>query len=302
MKLLGKLPLKVHYFFADLLCFILKDLVRYRREVVTANLSRSFPSMSYRELHLTIKDFYRHLAEIFAETIWFAGSGGNFDRINSNDMFTVTEMAGLNEALRNEKGVLVVMSHCGNWELTANIFNEKIFVEAGGHAFRPDDTYIVYKRVASKTWDQIFYENRISSLPDYAGQTESMDVLRVMLRNKGRQCVYVFPSDQAPYKQATGYPVGKFLNQETDAMLGGFAAAHKMGFSVAFMDFARAGRGRYRLGFELLTQDAALEDPIDTMKKYYDALERSIISDPANWLWTHKRWKTSRHHKDNRDE
>jgi lauroyl/myristoyl acyltransferase len=43
MRLLARLPLGFHYACARFLSWLVGDVFRYRRDVVTANLARSFP-------------------------------------------------------------------------------------------------------------------------------------------------------------------------------------------------------------------------------------------------------------------
>ena len=50
MLLLSQLPLKVHYFFGDILSFLAMNVIKYRYDVVMVNLSRSFPDKKYKEL------------------------------------------------------------------------------------------------------------------------------------------------------------------------------------------------------------------------------------------------------------
>ncbi|MBR5273646.1 MAG: hypothetical protein IKU33_00210, partial [Bacteroidales bacterium] len=74
MVALSKLPLRFHYLMADVMAWLLRKVLRYRYSTVMINLSRSFPDRKYKEIDAMVKDFYRHLGEIFAEAIWFGGS------------------------------------------------------------------------------------------------------------------------------------------------------------------------------------------------------------------------------------
>ena len=68
--LLSLLPLRVHYFFSDVVLFpLLFHLIGYRRKVVQANLKGSFPEKSERELAAIEKDFYHFLCDYMVETV-----------------------------------------------------------------------------------------------------------------------------------------------------------------------------------------------------------------------------------------
>jgi KDO2-lipid IV(A) lauroyltransferase len=63
------LPLKILYIFSDILFLLLYYYPSYRRKVVDENLRNSFPEKSAKEIALIGKKFYRHLADIFIETL-----------------------------------------------------------------------------------------------------------------------------------------------------------------------------------------------------------------------------------------
>jgi KDO2-lipid IV(A) lauroyltransferase len=53
----------------------------------------------------------------------------------------------------------------------------------------------------------------------------------------------------------------------------------------------RVKRGHYDLSFIPICDDASKMTPEELIRKYYDMLEAEIRETPANWLWSHKRWK-----------
>ena len=95
VKVFGKLPLRVHYWFAGFLTWIMRDLMRYRYDVVMINLARSFPEKKYKELVAIAKECYRHLGEIFVEAIWFGAS--SYKRLYKSGIVTVTNPEVFNE-------------------------------------------------------------------------------------------------------------------------------------------------------------------------------------------------------------
>ena len=85
--------------------------------------------------------------------------------------------------------------------------------------------------------------------------------------------------------------MGVFMNQETNAMLGSAVLAHKLSHSVMYMKMRRVQRGQYEMTLIPICRDASTMEPEQIMRKYYDLLEQEINETPANWLWSHKRWK-----------
>ena len=74
LRLLSWLPLGFHYACCGILAFVMKNVMRYRRDVVVTNISRSFPEMKYKEIRKTVSKFYSHLGEVIAEAILPYGS------------------------------------------------------------------------------------------------------------------------------------------------------------------------------------------------------------------------------------
>ena len=53
----------------------------------------------------------------------------------------------------------------------------------------------------------------------------------------------------------------------------------------------RVKRGYYEMTFIPICMNASEHAPEEILRKYYDLLEEEITETPANWLWSHKRWK-----------
>jgi KDO2-lipid IV(A) lauroyltransferase len=67
--LITLLPLRVLYLFSDLFYLVLYYLAGYRRKVVATNLRKAFPDKSEAERKKIERRFYRHLADLFVETL-----------------------------------------------------------------------------------------------------------------------------------------------------------------------------------------------------------------------------------------
>ena len=103
--------------------------------------------------------------------------------------------------------------------------------------------------------------------------------------------MYIYPADQAPYRNAGKHPIGEFMHQPTNAMIGSMGVACKPAHSVVYMKMRRVERGRYEMSFIPICDDASALKPEEILRRYYDLLEEEINETPANWLWSHKRWK-----------
>ena len=289
VRVWGRLPLKVHYSFAGFLTWVLRDVMKYRRDVVMVNLSRSFPEMKYHQLKALADEFYNHLSENFVEAIWFGAS--DYKRLYESGIVTITNPEVFNEVFDKASNLTMLFSHCGNWELLGGILGYRTSTGEKLH-LEEQQIKVVYKELHSKLSDEFFKLNRIAPL-EHGGtecEVESSKILRVALRNKDVKSLYIYIADQFPYV-VTHYSAGEFLHQQTLAMLGSAGVAHKLGHSVIYMKMKRVQRGRYEMTFTPICDDASAVAPEDIMRKYFDLLEEEIRETPHNWLWTHKRWK-----------
>ena len=207
VKIFGRLPLGFHYSMSRLVCWVVKDVMRYRHDVVMTNLARSFPEKKYRELESIADAYYRHLGEIIVEALWFGASDG--ERMRKSGILTVMNPEVMNAVFESSPSVTVLYSHCGNWELFGGLL-------ASGTAtgtpliIEEEHIKVVYKRLHNAFSDSFFMLNRVSPL-ERAGtscEIESSDILRYAVKHKDEKNVYIYMADQYPYQAA--YDVGEF--------------------------------------------------------------------------------------------
>ena len=292
LRLNGRLPLGYHYFWGRVFAWLMRSVLHYRSDVVMTNLARSFPDKKYGELKAISKRFYAHLGDIIAEAVWFAGCRGErgVRRFRKQGLVEFTNPEVINRIYAAGSSAVVMSSHAGNWELLG------CFISAGpGEPVQvaAKDMHVVYKRLSSDFWDAVMGDNRCSLVAhtDFDGYVESRSVLRSAVMRRGEPSVYVFPTDQYPYKGAASYDIGTFLCQDTKALAGGAALASRFGMAVVYMRWEAVERGKYRVTFVPVSDDASGEEPASLMRKFYDLLEQDIAACPHNYLWTHKRWK-----------
>ena len=290
MYLWAKFPLWFHYFWGDVLSWILRCVLRYRTEVVWMNITRAFPEKKYKELKAIYKAFYKHLGEIIAEAIWFGGS--SYKRLNKAGIVTVKNPEVIASLYESSPSVTVMCSHCGNWEILGGFYG---YITKDGFECPFDETIltVVYKRLSSDVFDRVFAMNRVNALAEWYPESiiESNNILRFSIKNRSQKRIYGYPADQTPYKGMGRHDMGTFLNQKTYAMTGSLGVACKLSHSVVYMKMKHVRRGKYEWEFIPICDDASKHDPDVLMRKYYDLLEQEINETPHNWLWSHNRWK-----------
>nr|WP_262910514.1 lysophospholipid acyltransferase family protein [Pontibacter silvestris] len=280
LKGLAALPLPVLYMIGDCLYGLLYYVVKYRKKVVLQNLRNSFPEMGDREIKQTTKAFYKQFMEVVVEILKLASvSAAGMQRRVS---FTNPEV--LEAFVKSGQPVIILGSHLGNWEWSLSAAALQFNFPAEG----------VYKPLKNEFFEEFMLHTR-SRLG--ARLIKMKDTLRDFIRYRQVPRVVALLSDQTP-------PFGEihywttFLNQETAFFVGAEKLSNMFGHPVLFLDVKRIRRGHYTLTFETITdgvqKPAGVKGEYPITEVFANKLEASIRRSPADYLWTHKRWKHKR--------
>ena len=292
LGMVSRFPLGFHLRVFRLVSWFLEKVMHYRRDELIINLSRSFPDKKYKELKQIRHRAYVHMGDLMAGAVRFSRYRGKKGpkRFRRNPQAEVLNPELLGELFESSPSVMVLTGHAGNWELIPAI--PEMIAEKGGWKLEAKDLIIVYKQLSSHLWDRVIGRNRSSILGrDYDGLQETNHILRYALEHRGDRKVYVFPTDQFPYRGATRHDVGTFMHQPTQAMVGGAAIATKFKMSVVYIRWTKVRRGYYSLEFVPIARDASTMTPVEIMQAFYRNLQEDLERQPENYLWTHKRWK-----------
>ena len=202
---LSVFPLRFHYFMGDILSWFIRSVARYRSGLVMLNLSRSFPELKYKQVKKIHDAFYRHLGEIVAEAVWFGGS--TYEKIRRKGLVTLTNAKEISEIFDSTPSMTVLCTHCGNWEILGGFLGYKTL---DGEKLTIPETAIsvVYKKLTSDVADRFFALNRAAPL-EVVGtdcMVESHNILRYAIKHRGERRMYIYPTDQAPYRKAAKQP------------------------------------------------------------------------------------------------
>ena len=290
LRLLGLLPLRVHYALGRFVSWLAEDVLHYRRDVVIHNLTKCFPEKNVWDLKPIRKGFYRHFGELIAETVWFGGCR-NAERLHRERLVEVENPEVAARLFEAAPSLVVMYSHCGNWELYGGI--ESYNYSDTPLPFNEQNFCVVYLRQSSEMWDEILRDNRFAPLKDrehFPGYIESRDLIRYAFSHRGEKKVYNINTDQRPYFSSTGNLEVDFLGQRVQTMTGAAAMARKLGFAVAYLTMRPDRRGHYLMRYTPICEDASQMSVQDIMQQYYTLLEKDIREQPENYLWTHQRF------------
>lgn len=275
------LPFRALYVLSDILYFFAYKVIGYRIKVVRQNLRNSFPKKTEKELRTIEREFYHHFCDYFVETIKLL-------HISDKEMrkrMQFVNVEQIKDLMKDGNSVCMFLGHYCNWEWIPSITID----------FRDDSNKIlgqIYKPLKSKAVDDLFLKirSRFGSLgiPRY-------DTLRtiIKLRKDKKQTLIGFMADQMPSLNNIHY-WSTFLNQESAIFTGVERIAKQTGFSVVYLDMEKIKRGYYKATVKLITDTPQAEPEFHITETYIRAMEKTILRNPAYWLWTHKRWKRSR--------
>ena len=273
LVILKVIPFFLLYAFAKLLYILMFYIVKYRRKVVYNNLSGSFPEKDETEINQISKRFYKHLSEIFVESVkGFSMSEKSFEK-----RYKITGHEVAQKYLDQGRTVIALAGHYGNWEwgieTAARVFSHKVIALYQPLTNPIIDKYLTAKRRKGGMYLVPVFETRNSF--EEGVETPSLIIMA---------------ADQSPPTLKKSIWV-KFLNRETACMYGPEHYSQKYNTPIVYFDVQRVKRGYYTLEIKEFLENPGKTKPGTVTKLYMNTLEKIILNKPENWLWSHKRWK-----------
>ena len=278
LYLLASLPTGLLYLIAEGIGWILEHMVKYRKTVVYSNLRNSFPDKSDKEIEEIAHRFYRHFADVLVENI-------KATTISKTELMRRIDVPGVRDVFQpywdRKQNVVIVLGHCGAWQWAGLVAPSLI----------PQRLFAFYNPLSNKYFDNFIKKTRSR----YGMHLVSMrDYLRhVRAQFDDVSSLHFFLFDQGPVNIKRAYWTN-FLNQETGFYYGPahFAQEHKA--AVIFVAVKYQSRGKYKATLTTVTDDPEAITAGEIMERCIRLLEAQIMEQPADWLWSHRRWKRKR--------
>ncbi len=273
--LIGILPFRVMYLFSDLMYFVLFKIIGYRREVIVGNLKRAFPDLTENEMRHRLGKVYKNLTDIIIEGIKSFTMGRR--QIIKRHRIKNPEI--IEQFRLQNKSLIVVTSHYCNWEwgsLSASLQTDYNVVAF----YKPLSNPRVDKFLR---WSRSRYGTTLTSIFETSSTFE---------KNRNLPTIFLMAADQSPSKRegSKAYWVD-FLGIKTAFLHGPEKHAKFNGYDIVYVDIQREKRGYYSLKLSVLAENVDQLPDGEITKRYAKKLESIIRDNPANWLWSHRRWK-----------
>ncbi|NID12683.1 lysophospholipid acyltransferase family protein [Fibrivirga algicola] len=276
LNLLARLPFFALYWLSDLLYLLTAYIIRYRRHVVLDNLRHAFPDSTDKQIQAMARDFYRNFCDVLVETI-------KLPRISAEEMakrVTLVNREMVKQFLDQGQTILGAAGHQCNWEwVPAATIVSGIPVDS------------VYKPLHNASSERVMQQIRGT----FGAHLIPMNRLpREMVARRHLPRIVALVADQMPNIPEAAYWT-TFLNRETPFFPGTERLARSQKLPVIYLDLIRNRRGYYTATFSLLATPPYTDLPNgEIIERYRDRLTETILKQPANWLWSHKRWKHQR--------
>ncbi len=274
LNILARVPTGLMMGFAKCLGLLLR-LSNYRRKVIYRNLSLAFPDSTTEERRKITAQFYRILGFRICEGLLVQG-------ISKSEILDRIKIPGIVEVHQwYEKGrdVVIVLGHSGPWEWAGLSTSLQL-------KHKP---YTVVSRLGNRSLDAWLKKGRsrfgmnLVDMNDAAG-------LFFKSKLEGKPTLCIFVSDQAPSNASRAYKV-RFLGRETRFFPGPFLFAVRKSAVLYRVSLLPEGKHHYSVKLHCISEDCSKENPLELCARFAAGLELDIRKSPADWLWSHKRWK-----------
>lgn len=267
------LPAWCLYRLSDAMAWLLYRGVGYRRKVVYDNLRRAFPAATDAEIQNIAAASYRNMTDVLLETI--QSFGMTDQQILAR--YTLENLELPNQYAQAGRSVLVTAAHYANWE-----WGVKVLPSVLRHT-----CIATYRPLQQAQIEQYLHRSRTA----YGMRLFATRETHRAFIEYADQCYALFMMpDGSPAKPESAHRI-LFLGRETACIHGPAKYSQAHDLPVLYLAIQRVARGKYSGKFMLLAEQAQQIEPTEITRRIMQALSDQIALEPADWLWTHRRWK-----------
>lgn len=266
-----KLSRRISYIIAFLFFYI----IPIRKQTTIENLTLAFPEFSKKKIRKIAFGSYRSFAITLAEILYMPNlsveKAEEFIYSDNNDKVL--------ERYRENRGVILISAHFGNWEAMAITMGLQLKVP--------------FSVVVKSQRNQLVSEwlNNLRSKWGNKVVPLGISIRKVYQTIKEKNIVAMVSDQRGP---SDGIRVNLF-GRKASVYAGTAALALKTKCPVFFCVAVRQPDYSYRTHFYEISFDNLPENEdekiIEISQRHTDLLEQQVREHPEQWLWMHKRWK-----------
>lgn len=271
---LSWLPLCVLYGLSNLLCFVFRHILHYRRNVIRENLTTCYPEKTEDELRKIEAEFYRQLGDNIVETIKLLN-------ISDSEVLRRIKVKGAQQieaAADENRPIILYLGHYCNWEWMSSI---TYFYS------RPKYSAQLYKPLHDKAFDEVMKKIRSRFGSVSIDKNKAFREMLRLAKTEGAFVVGFIADNRLSWVDTHHYTT--FLRHHTWFYPGGEEIGSRMNAAFFYLDITKPSRGHYNLEIKPIVPKKEYPDYPYT-RRYLEMLEETIDRAPAYWLWSHKRW------------
>jgi KDO2-lipid IV(A) lauroyltransferase len=276
VRAIAALPWSLLYGIAHFTAWLALSVFPYRHSVVRENLMLAFPELDEPRLRDLMRRYYRGFGEVLVEIVKSV-------RLAPAEIRRRVRIEGLENAralIAAGSPVLLVAAHQCNWEWMLLALTLELGYPLDA-AYKPlVDPWAEREMLKLRTR----FGSRLVPAQGLLG-----DIIK---RGRTPRAI-AFVADQEPRTSEHKHWT-RFLNRDTAFYVGAEEIARVTRFPVFFVGMRRTARGCYAMQISPL---AARAEPLaagELTERYVRCVEEQIRAAPADWPWSHKRWKLKR--------
>lgn len=256
--------------------------VPFRKRIVLKNMNIVFSeALNHKQIKKLALAFYSHIATSLKENLMMRF--WSEEKIKNQAEVKGTEY--IKQVLDENKGVLILTGHFGNWEFApiAGILNFKM-LQGRFYFIRK---LIVNKWIEKKMFSR-YYNAGLNVIPKKNSLTKVCQVLE-------DNSAVVFVMDQHACIGSKDGLKADFFGKAAGTYRSLATIARNMEVPVVPAQSYRKSDGTHVLEFhkplQWIEASKSKEELLQNTQLYNHALEKMILKHPEQWLWMHKRWK-----------
>tara|TARA_Y100001970_G_scaffold98563_1_gene123887 strand:- start:34685 stop:35662 length:978 start_codon:yes stop_codon:yes gene_type:complete len=259
------LPYKVIIFIGTLFGYLLYVVSPHRKQIAKANIQLCFPEKNQKEIDDLVKNHFKYMGiGVFEIAIGWWGSDETIDNLKRSS----TNLDIFKE-LNEEKGVLILIKHSTHVELDIRLMAQEI--DLGG----------MYKPQSNEVMNYLMIKARNKYVTGAIHNHQTKQAIKWI--NNGQKFLYAADQD---YGEKNSQFIPFFGEDAATVTLP--ERLSRSGVKIVMANISRNHEG-FDLEFHEISDYKEQGSVLKEVNQFY---EKFILKSPANFLWTHRRFKS----------